>query len=206
MIEAAIFDFDGVIADSLDLVLTVGNRYLRSWGVKPIDRDFYRSNDVDKLYRSYGINPIRELFLLWKIRSEIHKSLRQIPVHPHIVPVVKSLSQKAPLSVLTSNSKDNVLDYLKVHRIHNYFLEIHGNLLLFDKVRGLKGILNREKLDPDKTIYVGDEPRDVRTARNLGVKAAAVDWGFANRELLEKSEPDFIASTAEELLVGIQSI
>lgn len=205
MIEAAIFDFDGVIADSLDLVLSIGNHYLKMWRKKPISKEFYRSHDVTNTYNSYGINPVLELFLFWKIRSAIHNNLRLIPVHEHIVPVVKTLSEEAPLSVLTSNSRHNVIDFLEVHRIHNYFLEIHGGFLAFNKDRGLTEMLVKSRLEPKKVVYIGDEPRDVRTAKAAGVNSIAVDWGYADRSLLLESEPDLIASTSEQLLRGIQS-
>lgn len=203
MIEAAIFDFDGVIADSLDFVISVTNDYLIKRGKETVNREYFRSHE--EVYKSYGLNFIQESILFWKIKSEIHRNLKKIPVHEHIIPTVKSLSVKTPLSVLTSNSKPNVLDFMKVHGIHNYFLEIHGNLLLLDKERGLSQILKRKKLNPSRTVYVGDEPRDMRTAMKLGVGAIAVDWGYSNRKLLEQVKPHFIASTSEELLESLLS-
>ena len=156
MIKAAIFDFDGVIADSLDFVLTKTNRYLALIGKPPIVRDFFRSHDIRETYKDLKVNLIEEALLFWKIRSDIHSSLRSIPVHEHIIKTVTLLSEDASLSILTSNSRENVLDFLKVHRIHNYFMEVHGNFLLFNKDRGLRSIVEKDHLNPEATVYVGE--------------------------------------------------
>jgi phosphoglycolate phosphatase len=205
MIKGVVFDFDGVIADSLDFVLDKINRYMEGWGKDRMTRGFFRSHDVEEVFREQGVNRLLELFMLWRVRSEIHKNLSSIPVHPHIIPAAKNISERVPLSILTSNSRGNVMDFLRTHHIHNYFLEIHGNYLMFDKAKGLSGILQREGLEANNVAYVGDEPRDIRTARAVGAHSIAVDWGYAERGLLESHRPEAIASTPEELFKAIVS-
>lgn len=58
--------------------------------------------------------------------------------------------------------------------------------------------------DPARTIYVGDSVHDMRSGRAAGVKTAAVLWGPFTREELEPTEPDFWLESPEELpsLVG----
>lgn len=206
MITAAIFDFDGVIADSLDLVLKAANHYLRRWRKSPLSKTLVRSHDIAELFDNYGISHLQELFLLWRIRSTIHKNLSHINVHPHIPPVLTTVSKETSLSVLTSDSPENVADFLKIHHLHNYFLSIHGNLLLFNKESGLNDIIKKENLNKKLVVYIGDEPRDIRAAQAAKVKSIAVDWGYSERELLQKSNPTAIASSADELLKLLEQI
>lgn len=206
MIRAAIFDFDGVIADSLDLTLKTANHYLRLWGRGLLSKDYIRSHDLEKLYNDYHVNRLQELFLLWKIRSTIHHNLTNIKVHPHISPILTAASKEISLSILSSNSPNNVIDFLRDHHLHNYFLSIHGNFFLFNKVNGLNDIIKRESFHKEQVVYIGDEPRDVRAAKNAGVKSVAVDWGYSKRQLLKKSDPTAIASSANQLLKLLHEI
>lgn len=206
MIQAAIFDFDGVIADSLDFTLEVANSYLKRWGKEPLEKEPFRCCDVEELFRSNRTNIIEEFLLFWRLRSAFHKNLDRIPVHQHIVPVLKDISGKAPLSLLTSNSKTNVLEFLKAHQIHNYFVEIRTDFLMFNKDRGLRSIVARKNLSPQKTVYIGDEPRDIRAAQKVGIIPVVVDWGYSERTLLKSFSPAAIASSTGELLEIINSL
>lgn len=55
---------------------------------------------------------------------------------------------------------------------------------------------------PADTVYVGDSPGDIRAARNAGVFAVAVGWGYHAREdfAAEDAEPDLFVHSPEELL------
>jgi phosphoglycolate phosphatase len=206
MTATLIFDFDGVIADSLPFVLTLANHYLTVWGKPTLELENFRKTDVEQLYSSYGVNRLQEIFLLWKIRREISRHLADIPLHSHIQPVISRVADKSPLYVLTSNSTGNVVNFLKVHRVHNYFRQVHGNFFLFNKDAGLRTIINRHRLNPGQTIYIGDEPRDLRSAERAGVIPLAVDWGYSCRQLLASYNPAAISSTATELLATIDKI
>lgn len=49
-------------------------------------------------------------------------------------------------------------------------------------------------------VYVGDSEVDIQTARNAGLPAIGVAWGFRGREALLAAGADMIAERAEELL------
>ena len=54
--------------------------------------------------------------------------------------------------------------------------------------------------EPGRTVYVGDSPVDMQTARNAGVFALGVSWGFNSPESLVAAGADAIARTPSELL------
>lgn len=49
---------------------------------------------------------------------------------------------------------------------------------------GTLEIMRRLGARPEETVFIGDSPTDVRTARNAGVTMVAVTWGFRPREEL----------------------
>jgi phosphoglycolate phosphatase len=50
------------------------------------------------------------------------------------------------------------------------------------------------------TFYVCDTAGDIREAREAGVKAVAVTWGWHPRERLERAKPDAFIEKSEDLL------
>ncbi len=54
--------------------------------------------------------------------------------------------------------------------------------------------------DKNNTVYVGDSEVDVETARNCGIPCVAVTWGFRDKDVLEKLEPQYIIDKAEQII------
>ena len=51
----------------------------------------------------------------------------------------------------------------------------------------------------DETLYVGDSGTDMMTARNAGIEAVGVTWGFRPRAELEALAPAHLADNADEI-------
>lgn len=57
--------------------------------------------------------------------------------------------------------------------------------------------------DRERACYVGDSEVDVATAKNAGLPAQIVSWGFRTEEQLRAAGADSIAATTEELLAQL---
>lgn len=55
------------------------------------------------------------------------------------------------------------------------------------------------QLPPEHCTLVGDSTMDLETARNAGMRAVAVTWGFQDREQLLAAGADVMIDTPEEL-------
>ena len=58
-------------------------------------------------------------------------------------------------------------------------------------------------LAPAQVLYAGDTPTDMQTARNAGMFAVGVLWGFRPREELEQGGAQAVASRPGELLAWL---
>ena len=56
-----------------------------------------------------------------------------------------------------------------------------------------------KKLLYTEMAYVGDSNVDIRTAKNAGMTAVGVAWGFRGRQELQESGADFIAEDPLQL-------
>jgi phosphoglycolate phosphatase len=57
---------------------------------------------------------------------------------------------------------------------------------------GAERVIARSGIEAAATVFVGDSPVDVRTARAARAAACAVSWGFSTRDALREAAPDLL--------------
>jgi phosphoglycolate phosphatase len=63
-------------------------------------------------------------------------------------------------------------------------------------------VMEKLGVKKEETVFIGDSPVDIKTARNAGVLSVGVDWGFVDlKSVSELERPDVIITKAEELLL-----
>jgi phosphoglycolate phosphatase len=71
---------------------------------------------------------------------------------------------------------------------------------LDDKADLIAAVLDRENLEPGRTIMVGDRLHDIHGAHANGLHAVGVLWGYGSRAELEQAGADTLVSGPTELL------
>ncbi|MCC6778440.1 MAG: HAD hydrolase-like protein [Hyphomicrobiales bacterium] len=71
--------------------------------------------------------------------------------------------------------------------------------LLLGKAAKLRSVVRPNDSDPDRTIAIGDEVRDIEAARAVGLATGAVGWGYATLALLRAQQPDHLFSSIDEM-------
>lgn len=56
------------------------------------------------------------------------------------------------------------------------------------------------ELNPHECLYVGDSPFDMQAGRDAGCQTVAVTWGMFSLERLQDAQPDFIIDDPRELV------
>lgn len=204
---AIIFDFDGTIADSLPAIIDVFEELTGRVG--QYDEGHiakYRHLSLLELTSELQVPKWKIPMLLVKGRSMLQKHLTDITPHPGIHAVLATLQARdVRMYILSSNSTQNVNDYLKHHDLAKYFNEVYGGASLLGKAPRLNKLIETERIDKANSWYVGDETRDVIAAHAVGLHMASVTWGYNSREALEIKQPDFLADTPEALLKGLSA-
>jgi len=203
-VSIAIFDFDGTIADSFEKTLSVTIQIMKDYGIDGINKKFvslYRNNNIKNVIKEAKIPLYKVPFIIKKGQHEVSKVIKNVKPFKGMDNLIRDLKRKGlKLGILTTNSEYNVKQFLKINNI-NAFDFIYTGSSLFGKGKFLKKIIKMKKFIPEKTIYIGDETRDIKAAKEAGVKSVAVTWGFNNKKLLLKEKPDFIVDKPEDLLV-----
>ena len=123
-----------------------------------------------------------------------------------IVEMLKKLEQQQlKLGIVTSNSTANARAFLEKYHLLPYFDFVKGSHILKKKHRSLRQVLKAYSIPKNTVLYIGDEVRDIRACRKVGLACGVVTWGQANRALLEQHQPDFIFETPAEIIELIET-
>jgi phosphoglycolate phosphatase len=195
-----VFDFDGTLVESSQNIIKALSNYIPG-----LTFEKYKF-----LMHKYFLHPsffnIFQIFWLeLKVKSkrnEIHQKVQEevsrVDFVPGLIDVLKELKlRNYKLIILSSNYKDSIEKYLKSKKI-TIFDEIYGSGHVLSKFIELKRI---KKHNPNSEIfYIGDELRDIYTARKAKVKEVGVTWGINSREDFEEYKTQKILEGVEQLL------
>lgn len=201
------FDFDGTLADSLQLGVKVANILAQKYKYKKVDIEkinFYRDLTAQELLKEFDISWFKLILIGPHFKKEFFNHIEELNPVEGIIEVIKIISQKNHLGILSSNSEKNIYHFLEKHKIEDYFSDVTGMRHLFGKDKLLLKIMKKKHIAKNKIIYIGDESRDIEAANRLGIKSIAVNWGFNSTEVLQKHNPTAIATSAKQLLENIE--
>lgn len=198
-----IFDFDGTICDSIGSAIEVVNKILIANGIEPTSIEEVRKYGAKGLINVKKI-PLRLVPKLVKAyRAENTFNWQSLKPFKGMAPIIKRLSKVHNLGILTTNSQDNVRNFLGNHGLRDLFTFIDSEPDFFGKDKALKKILKKHNLSLKDTYYIGDETRDSEAARKVGIKAVSVTWGAESEESLTKSTPAIIVNNPKDLLLKL---
>ena len=174
-----IFDFDGTIADSLDVMVILSNQILREYNYPgTVTAEDLRTQHLTAILKSHNV-PLYKLPFIQKRAQEIMKDrIDDLTPIAGIREALQELkAQGFSLAIVTSNAEGNVKKFLKNHNM-DYFDAIHSGSSLFGKHVTLKDFLSMFRLTQKDVVYVGDETRDIEACHKAGINVIAVSCGF----------------------------
>lgn len=209
-IKYIVFDFDGTIADTIDLALDIYNRIAPEYNCKPIgekDRKILSVKKPQDLLKVYGVTSPKLVLILLRIRKEISNLIPELKLVKDIKNSLKEIKNAGmSLGILTSNSRYNINVFLENNDLSDIIDFIYSGKSLFGKDRVMMRLFDHENISRENVIYIGDETRDIEASRKVGIPVIAVSWGLNNREILATLKPDQIADTPKDLFGCVQQI
>ena len=129
-------------------------------------------------------------------------------VYPGVPELLQQLQDDGyPLYVVTSKPtvySDRILRHFGLDR---FFIEVYGPELdgRFDEKRELvEFILRARRLDPSRTIMIGDRARDVESGRTNGTRTIGVTYGFGSIAEITAARPDEICHRPGEIYPAVR--
>src|SRR3989344_7366651 len=159
-----LFDFDGTIADSLEVLFSIYKRLSFEFGYPVIqDKKELMNKSPAEFFAMLKIPKFKFPFVVRRVREEMRKELKSLCPIKGIKEELITLKDKYTLGIVTSNSTENVKEFLKRNDIE--FFKFVLSTGIFGKADTIKRIMAKQKLSGESVIYVGDEVRDIQAAR-----------------------------------------
>lgn len=199
-----IFDFDGVLADTLSDMIRFAQETCDELGVNHnVTHEDLNSLEVMS-FAEYGRNCEVPENLLDEFVKRCLKRFAEKQSPPEIFKgmdsAVRELSQKNIIAVISGNTKQNIDAFLSKHNLRNYVREIYGVDMPGSKVEKISFARNQFSAEKEATFMVGDSLSDVRAAQEASIKSIAVSWGHQTAERLLTAKPDYLVRSPQELL------
>ncbi|BAZ44156.1 putative iron-sulfur cluster binding protein [Chondrocystis sp. NIES-4102] len=210
MIEKVVlFDFDGTIADTYQALANITNQLSGEFGYKALEPEellLLKNLSSREIVKRSEISLFKLPFLVRRVRAELSKEIAELITIPGIAQVLIELKNRGYiLGIVTSNVKENVEVFLAKHQLNNLFTFIYSSTAIFGKHRVINRVIKDNHLNKSDVIYVGDETRDIRSARKSEVGIIGVTWGFNSATILQLHQPDYLIDQPHELLEAVNS-
>ncbi len=210
MKKAVVFDFDGVIIDSLDVqkqAFTESYKMVVGGGVPPIGEFMRYSGDSLKNIFSKMNLPFGMIEQYRRISQEKNELVK---VFPGIRILLNQLTEDGyRCGLCTGKDSFRTLQLLQKLNLKGYFKTV----VCSDKVKNPKPhaeslVLAAKNLGVGlkDTIMIGDSCNDIICAQNAGTRSIGVTWGVTSKKGLATERPDDIVSSMQGLYDSIVAL
>ena len=201
-----IFDYDGVLADTLDDLIHFGQKACDQLGVNHIVTKDDLGNLEVMSFATYGRAcqvPEHLVDEFVKISLNLFAEKKSPPaIFDGMREVIQYFSSNHKLAIVTTNSSQNVNLFLAQHGLSNLFHAVYGVDTPGSKAQKIS--VARERFGEESIFMIGDALSDVRAAKEAGVVSIAITWGHQSLETLLRGEPNYVANFPRELIEVIE--
>ena len=211
-VKAIIFDLDGTLADTIDAIRGAINATMRQYGYPEKTYEDIRrviGNGAKNLVR--GCMPVEaaadaaqheRVFLTYQDNYD-RGHLATDRCYDGIPELISALHAAGVRLAVLSNKQDRHVQGLIAQLFPNgEFSVVMGQMdHLPKKPDPTVPLMIAEQLGilPSECAFIGDSEVDIRTAKNAGMPAIGVSWGYRDRDLLLAQGPDALADSIRQL-------
>lgn len=208
MIDTIIFDFDGTLINTNDVIIAAWQYTYKKYlncekPVEHITRCFGEPLLITMAREFPGVDPAESAEVYRRHQQDRAEEL--VSLFPGVEELLKTLRERGlKIGIVTSRTAESTAFYLNKFGIGDYF----DSIVSCDDTDKHKPnpeplLLGLEKLGAakERTLMIGDSPFDMKCANNAGVRTVLVGWRVAGSEdQLSSCEIDYVINEPMELL------
>jgi pyrophosphatase PpaX len=214
-IDTVLFDLDGTIVDTNELIIQSFLHALEGKTPEPITREFLSINMgrplIDQMKRFTGKEEVDDVIQIYR-EYHVLKHDELVAEFSNVSEVLEKLyASGVTMGVVTSKIRHTTDMSLKLYGLDKYMSVI----VTIEDVKHPKPhaepvqqALELLKADPARTLMVGDSHYDIVSGQGAGVRTAGVAWSLKDEEFLRSYKPDFMLHDMRDLLdiVGVEKV
>lgn len=207
-IELIIFDLDGTLVDTKNVILNAFNHTLKEMsketvtmeeisdkfglGVKGVLKYLFKSKNPELIEKTF--NSFREY---WEDNFAIESKL-----FPGVIEILEHYKNKETY-IMSNGIKSVIEKMLGQFGIDKYFEQVitgdDEDCIKPSSCPIDKAISIYDLSDKGKSLIVGDMDIDIQAGKKAGIKTCAVTYGIGKKKDILKAQPDYIIENLGEL-------
>ncbi|MGV8086634.1 MAG: HAD family hydrolase [Candidatus Woesearchaeota archaeon] len=194
-----IFDVDGVLDENYEMHYEYSTKKIIGLTREEHKKLFEGNIHVEReklAHRDTGLNILNYLN-----SSRVNKEMLE-----NTKKVLKILSQKYLIGVISSSLESGIKAYLDYNNVSKYISFIYGYETHILKEEKFRKTLNEKNLRPTECVYITDTLGDIKEATTIGVRCIGYTKGYHEKERLKKGNPIAIIDNLEEIIQIAESL
>ncbi|MCP5513995.1 MAG: HAD family hydrolase [Spirochaetales bacterium] len=203
--KLVIFDYDGVIADSLSLWINAfadaGDMNSISYRLSKKEISRLEHITFESILSQAGLDKHESVSkYVQDIIAIFNKKTDDVRFFPGIGRLMENLHYAGNIICInTANNSAVVEKRLKAEGVLSFISEIAGGDHEGSKSVKISAFMDKFGFDKKNTFMIGDSLGDITEGKKAGVKTVAAGYGWQEAEKLLSEGPDFYCGTPEEL-------
>ncbi|MBP1711099.1 MAG: putative phosphatase [Deltaproteobacteria bacterium] len=197
-----LFDFDGVLVDSIDVYEKTVTDCLQQIG-QPLTRgreeflELFEGNFYESLVQK-GVDMDKFTAASAGILAKINYA--EMKPFDAVRPVLRELKKNHPLVVISSNDTPTIREALRLYDFNGIFDDILGSDFMLSKTEKILYVIQKYSVKPQDIYYIGDTTGDIKEGKQAGIKTVGVTWGWHSKTKMAGSQPDYLFDHPQDLL------
>jgi phosphoglycolate phosphatase len=197
-----LFDFDGVLVDSLDVYEKTVTLCLKKIN-HPLKRgrqeflELFDGNFYEMLAQK-GVDLDKFMTTSVDILSQVNYS--EMKPFDAMRPVLQELKKNHCLIVISSNDTPTIREALRLYGFEDIFQEILGSDFMLSKKDKILYAIKKYQIMPSDIYYIGDTIGDIKEGKQAGIKTIGITWGWHDKTKMASSNPDYLFDDPQDLL------
>jgi pyrophosphatase PpaX len=204
-IKAMLFDIDGTLIDTTDLILSCYKHTFKTHSIVPKRREEILKVFGYPLEKCYEILcPKENIEMLCETHLSFQeKNLHLCKIFPGVINTLRVLRNNgikiAAISARSKRTTGKTLERTGLAKYIDVVISREDTVNSKPSPEPLLLALNNLGVDPTYAIMVGDTEIDVKAGNSAGIKTIGVTYGPLG-DIVKKANPDVTASSASEII------
>ena len=198
-----LFDFDGVLADTMEDMLHFAWTACEQMGLPriptPADLDALETMSFVEYGRQLNLPPERINEFVSRCLDMFEQRKRSPRIFNGLAQIVTRAAEHHTVGIITGNTTDTVKKFLIENHLQDCIKIVIGVEQPGSKPEKIERAL-QELGQPGSMAYmIGDSASDIRAAQQASIKSIATGWGHQSVAKLIRANPDYLVRTPGEL-------
>lgn len=207
MIRAVLFDFDGTVADTNELIKESFRHVFDTYKINDISDDVIYSFFGEPLFETLGrycsdgeVDNLVSVYRDYNLKNHDEK----IALFPNVRETLQELKNRGLfLGIVTSKMHGTVERGLRLLDIINFFDVVvtpEDTIKHKPDKEPVVYALRKLGVTKDEALMVGDSQYDIQSGNGAGTKTVAVNYSRIKKEILTSANPTYFVDDLSELI------